>query len=94
MSTGFIRFLEDLEYYKSFFIFEKWKKIKDSPLKNQADGQPTYNERQLATFNLGIIVMKALKFVVLYVCGLYKGTKSVHFETLGCRIRFYRLSIM
>jgi len=45
-------------------------------------------------FNLGMIVMKALKFVVLYVCGLYKGTKSVHFGTLGCQIGFCRLNIL
>jgi len=40
MSTSFIRFLDELEHYKSFY-FWKMKKIKDCPLKNQADGQPS-----------------------------------------------------
>ena len=41
MSTSFIRLLEELEHYKSF-LFLKMKKIKDSSLNNQADGQPIY----------------------------------------------------
>jgi len=36
LSTSFIHFLDELEDYKSFFIFEK---IENSFLKNQADGQ-------------------------------------------------------
>jgi len=45
MSTSFIRFLNELERYKSFLLL-KIEKIEDSPLKNQADGQPIY-ERPL-----------------------------------------------
>ena len=33
MSTSFIRFLDELEHYK---------KIENCPLKNQANGQPTF----------------------------------------------------
>jgi len=40
MSTSFICFLNELEYYKSF-LFLKNEKIEDCPLKNQADDQPT-----------------------------------------------------
>jgi len=39
MSTNFIRFLSELEHYKSF-LFLKNEKIEDCPLKYQADGQP------------------------------------------------------
>jgi len=41
MSTSFIRFLNELEHYKSF-LFLKNEKIDDSPLKNQADGQSSH----------------------------------------------------
>jgi len=40
MSTSFIRFLDELEHYKSF-LFLKSEKIEDSPLKNHADDQPS-----------------------------------------------------
>ena len=40
MSTSFIRFLDELEHFKSF-LFLKNEKKEDCPLKNQADGQPT-----------------------------------------------------
>ena len=39
MSTSFIRFLDELEQYKTF-LFLKNEKIGDSPLKSQTDGQP------------------------------------------------------
>ena len=38
MSTIFIRFLDEIS-----FFFEKLKKIEDSPLEIQADGQPSHN---------------------------------------------------
>ena len=41
MSTSFIRFLDELEHYTAI-LFLKNGKIEGSPLKNQADSQPTH----------------------------------------------------
>ena len=51
MLTSFIRFLEELEHYKSF-LFLKNEKIEDGPLKNQADDQPTYLLPNLTNTNI------------------------------------------
>jgi hypothetical protein len=47
--NSFIRFLDELEHNKTF-LFLKNEKIEDSPLKNQADGQPILNGIQAMYF--------------------------------------------